>query len=226
MLKSDFSKDGNLKTERLKFQKIYNVSRGTLKLFDEYHNFLIKKNKGFNLIGSGTKGSIWTRHFADSAKIFFLIKSLKNEKDKIRFVDVGSGAGFPGLVVSVLCLEDDIGMDITLFESNKKKSLFLLELKKRLKLQLKVEASRIENSFDKFDIICCRALASLNKILNLCENSIHKNTLFLLPKGSNWSKEIKVAKKEWNFQFKIVKNNIEIDKSGGVTLIVSKVKKK
>ena len=75
MLKSDFSKDGNLKTERLKFQKIYNVSRGTLKLFDEYHNFLIKKGR-FNLIGSGTKGSIWTRHFAGSYQnIFFLIKS-------------------------------------------------------------------------------------------------------------------------------------------------------
>ena len=51
MLKSDFSKDGNLKTERLKFQKIYNVSRGTLKLFDEYHNFLIKKIKALILSG-------------------------------------------------------------------------------------------------------------------------------------------------------------------------------
>ena len=211
--------------DKLKFVKLNNVSRETLILFESYENFLLKQNKHFNLVGSSTIQSVWTRHFADSAKLFSFIHSrAKGTKKTIEVCDVGSGAGFPGIVLSILSLQSKLNISITLFESNKKKAKFLMELTKKLELNTKVYASRVESINKKYDIVCCRALSSLKNILYLTKNCSKKNSLFVLPKGKNWSLEVVEAKKEWSFNIKVVKNNITIDKSGGVTLILNKVR--
>ena len=111
--------------DKLKFVKLNNVSRETLILFESYENFLLKQNKHFNLVGSSTIQSVWTRHFADSAKLFSFIHSrAKGTKKTIEVCDVGSGAGFPGIVLSILSLQSKLNISITLFESNKKKAKF------------------------------------------------------------------------------------------------------
>ena len=81
------------------FQKLHNVPRETINQFTKYHNLLIKYQKKTNLVGSGTISNIWIRHFSDSAKLTDKIIAYKNNANRsIEVCDVGSGAGFPGLV--------------------------------------------------------------------------------------------------------------------------------
>ena len=73
--------------DKLKFKKLYNVSRETINKLEIYEEYLLSSNKQFNLIGSGTVKFIWSRHFADSAKLFFLIKSkLESYSDKAKYL--------------------------------------------------------------------------------------------------------------------------------------------
>ena len=99
------------------------------------------------------------------------------------------------------------------------------ELTKKLNLNIIVNNSRVEDTRKKYDIILCRAVSSLLNIINMSRNCCKTSSLLVLPKGKNWSKELIEAKKVWNFKLKLVKNNRILDKSGGVTLLINKVKK-
>lgn len=212
--------------DKLRFKKLYNVSRETIKRLEEYEKHLLWANKQFNLIGIGTQDFIWSRHFADSAKLFFLIKNELEEKSKkISICDIGSGAGFPGVIIKIFSMEFNLDCNIQLFESNKRKSSFLENLSKKLKLNMIINNFRVEDTNQNFDIVLCRAVASLLNIINMSRKCCKDSSLLVLPKGKNWSKELVEAKKVWNFKVKLVKNNRLLDKSGGVTLLISEVKK-
>ena len=91
------------------FQKLYNVPRETIDQFSEYYKLLIKSQEKTNLVGSGTISSIWIRHFSDSAKLTDRIIFYGNKlKTRIRVCDVGSGAGFPGLVCFLILLSQKV----------------------------------------------------------------------------------------------------------------------
>jgi len=212
--------------DKLRFKKLYNVSRETIKRLEEYEKHLLWANKQFNLIGIGTQDFIWSRHFADSAKLFFLIKNELEEKSKkISICDIGSGAGFPGVIIKIFSMEFNLDCNIQLFESNKRKSSFLENLSKKLKLNMIINNFRVEDTNQNFDIVLCRAVASLLNIINMSRKCCKDSSLLVLPKGKNWSKELVEAKKVWNFKVKLVKNNRLLDKSGGVTLLINEVKK-
>ena len=209
------------------FQKLYNVPRETIDQFSEYHKLLIKFQEKTNLVGSGTISSIWTRHFSDSAKLTDRIISYKNKlKTCIRVCDVGSGAGFPGLVCFLILLSQKHVVTMTLIESNKKKCDFLIRVKKKLMLSVNIVNERVEKVEEKYDIILSRAVAPLHILLRLLMPLSKKYTVFLLPKGKNYQKEIEKAKKLWKFSYKVVKNSYLLDKSGGVTLEIVGLKKK
>ena len=209
------------------FQKLYNVPRETINQFSEYHKLLLKFQEKTNLVGSGTISSIWTRHFSDSAKLTDRIISYKNKlKTRIRVCDVGSGAGFPGLVCFLILLSQKHVVTMTLIESNKKKCDFLIRVKKKLMLSVNIVNERVEKVEEKYDIILSRAVAPLHILLRLLMPLSKKNTIFLLPKGKNYQKEIEKAKKLWKFSYKVVKNSYLLDKSGGVTLEIVDLKKK
>ena len=209
------------------FQKLYNVPRETIEQFVEYHNLLIKYQEKTNLVGSGTISNIWVRHFSDSAKLTNRIISFeKNAKRSIRICDVGSGAGFPGLVCLLILSSQKKKIEMTLIESNKKKCQFLYLVKKKLMLSLSIINERVEKVEEKYDIIMSRAVAPLNILLRLLMPLSGKDTILLLPKGKNYQKEIEKAKKLWNFSYKIVKNSYLLDKSGGITLEIVNLKKK
>ena len=122
-------------------------------------------------------------------------------------------------------MEFNLDCNIQLFESNKRKSSFLENLSKKLKLNMIINNFRVEDTNQNFDIVLCRAVASLLNIINMSRKCCKDSSLLVLPKGKNWSKELVEAKKVWNFKVKLVKNNILLDKSGGVTLLISEVKK-
>ena len=209
------------------FQKLYNVPRETIEQFGEYHNLLIEYQEKTNLIGSGTISNIWVRHFSDSAKLTSRIISFKNNaKRSIRVCDVGSGAGFPGLVCLLILSSQKKKIQMTLIESNKKKCQFLNLVKKKLMLSVSIISERVEKVEEKYDVIMSRAVAPLNILLRLLMPLSRKDTILLLPKGKNYQKEIEKAKKLWNFSYKVVKNNYLLDKSGGVTLEIVNLKKK
>ncbi|MAI60308.1 MAG: 16S rRNA (guanine(527)-N(7))-methyltransferase RsmG [Rickettsiales bacterium] len=209
------------------FQKLYNVPRETIDQFTEYHKLLIESQEKTNLVGSGTISSIWTRHFSDSAKLTDRIISHKNKhNNSIRVCDVGSGAGFPGLVCFLILLSQTNEVSMTLIESNKKKCEFLARVKKKLMLSVSIINERVEKVEEKYDVILSRAVAPLHNLLKLLLPLSKKYTVFLLPKGKNYQKEIEKAKKLWKFSYKIVKNSYLLDKSGGVTLEIVDLKKK
>ena len=209
------------------FQKLYNVPRETIEQFAEYHNLLIQYQEKTNLVGSGTISNIWIRHFSDSAKLTSRIISFKNNaKRSIRVCDVGSGAGFPGLVCLLILSSQKKKIQMTLIESNKKKCQFLNLVKKKLMLSVSIISERVEKVEEKYDVIMSRAVAPLNILLRLLMPLSRKDTILLLPKGKNYQKEIEKAKKLWNFSYKVVKNSYLLDKSGGVTLEIVNLKKK
>ena len=192
-----------------------------------YEKLIIEGQKKFNLIGKSTLGSIWLRHFADSAKLLKILKEVyQNSEGKVlNLLDVGSGAGFPGVVLSIMTNAEKIPIKVALADSNRKKSLFLKSIKKELGVSYTVVNKRSENIKQKFEIITARAVTSVKTFLDLNHNLIKKESILVLFKGRTWKEEVKESKKKWKFELNVVKNNIRIDSSGGVTLVIRNLKK-
>ena len=192
-----------------------------------YEKLIIEGQKKFNLIGKSTLGSIWLRHFADSAKLLKILKEVyQNSEGKVlNLLDVGSGAGFPGVVLSIMTNAEKIPIKVALADSNRKKSLFLKSIKKELGVSYTVVNKRSENINQKFEIITARAVTSVKTFLDLNHNLIKKESILVLFKGRTWKEEVKESKKKWKFELNVVKNNIRIDSSGGVTLVIRNLKK-
>ncbi len=217
----------NQKEQIKVFLDLYDVSRETMEKLSIYEKLIIEGQKKFNLIGKSTLGSIWLRHFADSAKLLKILKEVyQNSEGKVlNLLDVGSGAGFPGVVLSIMTNAEKIPIKVALADSNRKKSLFLESIKKELGVSYTVVNKRSENINQKFEIITARAVTSVKTFLDLNHNLIKKKSILVLFKGRTWKEEVKESKKKWKFELNVVKNNIRIDSSGGVTLVIRNLKK-
>ena len=157
------------------FKKITNVSYGTIKKLNKYLTLLNKWQLKFNLVSHKSLNNIWNRHFLDSFQILKYIG--KNKK----ILDFGSGAGFPGMICGI-CSSNDV----CLVDSNKKKILFLNEIKKKLNLNnVFIYHARIENlSFkNKFEVICARAVTSLENLMDFTIAFSNASTKFIFLKG-------------------------------------------
>ena len=115
------------------FSRFTQVSRETITSLIKYEKVLINTNKSLNLIGKSTEKQIWTRHFLDSAQAIDFI-----EKKDESLVDLGSGAGFPGLVLALVAQDKKIPIKIKLIEKSPKKIKFLNEVIKELNLKVEV----------------------------------------------------------------------------------------
>jgi 16S rRNA (guanine527-N7)-methyltransferase len=159
-------------------------------------NYLALKNLSMNLIGKSTIEQIWHRHILDSAQVFGLLKD-KNEP----VADLGSGAGFPGLVLSILGLKE-----VHLIEKSSKKADFLREAKKFSANKVLVHNRKIEDLSDlKFNILVSRALAPLDKLLIFASQLIKndKKSFCLFLKGKNFKKEIIDAQQKFKFEYEL-----------------------
>ena len=177
--------------------------------------YLIKIwNKKFNIISQKSFESIWGRHFLDSYQI---IKLIGNKK---RILDIGSGAGFPAIVCAI-CSNNNFH----LVESNKKKCNFLNEVKDAINIKnIVIHNSRIENLKIKnnFNYISARAVAPLTKLLKYTFKFYKKDMYFIFLKGKTVYKEIKVAKKKFIFNVRVVKS---ITSNEGSVLVIKNIKK-
>ncbi len=173
------------------------VSRETETMFDAYVTLLRKWQTAKNLVGPGTLDTIWTRHVADSAQLFALAPGA------LRWMDIGSGAGFPGLVLAIMG-RDTPGFRVDLVESNGRKCAFLREVVRTLHLPASVHNGRIEDVLggwvEPVDVLTARALAPLSELLRLGRNLLTTGTLGLFPKGQDLEDELTTAAKYWSIQ--------------------------
>lgn len=176
------------------FKKKFNVSRETIEKLKIYHKLLIEKNKTLNLIGKKTEKSIFSRHFIDSAQIYDLLDK------KLDIIDVGSGAGFPGIIVKILMENESIKGNIILIEKSPKKSNFLRDLCLKLDLKVKIENRRLEiYDFLGISTVVSRAFKSTLDTINILYRNIENIKELVLLKGKTYQQEIDDAKKKYTF---------------------------
>ena len=183
------------------------VSRETLSGLDAYDGLLRRWQASINLVGPRTIDQLWTRHFLDSIQIVDHIGAAT------RVVDLGSGAGFPGLVVA-LALRDRPGMRVTLVESNGKKVAFLRAVASALGLPVSIQSGRIESivpSLEPAEIVTARALAPLSTLLAWSEPLLKSGAVALFPKGRDLDKEVEEAARCWSFQHSVLPSAVEPD---------------
>ena len=177
----------------------YQVSRETIGSLVKYEEMLIKSNKSLNLIANSTVQNIWIRHFLDSFQVIDFID--ENQKT---LVDLGSGAGFPGLVLSIAAKEKKIPLKIKLIEKSKRKTIFLKEIITKLKLNADVVNENIEDKKFHFvdDAFVARAFKPIPKIFELIHNKAENFKKIIIFLGKNGQEGLLQASKNWHIKYK------------------------
>jgi 16S rRNA (guanine527-N7)-methyltransferase len=176
------------------FIKKFNVSRETIEKLNIYNNFLLENNKLLNLIGKTTENHIFSRHFKDSAQIYDLID------DKSEIVDIGSGAGFPGVIIKILMDSKKVEGNIALIDKSPKKCKFLNDLSNKLGLTLKIQNVRLEDyKFSKISTIVSRAFKKVIDTIDVLFKNNDKIKSIILMKGKTYQHELEDAKKKYTF---------------------------
>ena len=176
------------------FERAANVSRETMERLNAMDGVLLDWSTRHNLIARSTIEDRWERHYLDSAQLAPLLPTGAKT-----LVDIGSGAGFPGLVLAAMLMEKDV--HVTLIESTGKKTAFLIAAGEAMGLtNLKVIPARIEavKLPSPPDIITARALARLDKLLGYAHGLSGKNTRYFFLKGQDVEVELTEAAKSWH----------------------------
>jgi len=176
-------------------QRDTGVSRETLDRLLAYADLLLTWNKRINLIGKSTADELWWRHMLDSAQIH---PFLPNPAPTL--VDMGSGAGFPGLVLAIMGISE-----AHLIEGDQRKAAFLREAARVANVKVTVHAARTEAVKGlKAGIITARALAPLTELLTLAEPFASPNSVYFFPKGQNVEVELTESRKIWTMDVEIL----------------------
>jgi 16S rRNA (guanine527-N7)-methyltransferase len=167
------------------------VSRETLDRLRRYADLLSKWNPRINLVGQGTLRDVWRRHMLDSAQLYSLIAD-----PAAPLVDLGSGAGFPGLVLAAMG-----AVDVHLIEADRRKCAFLGEAARAMGAAVTIHAERIEDVTPFVaGTIVSRALAPLPDLLDLAVKFTNKHSILLFLKGRTVDQELTGAEKEWSMR--------------------------
>ncbi|MEQ8824116.1 MAG: 16S rRNA (guanine(527)-N(7))-methyltransferase RsmG [Filomicrobium sp.] len=192
------------------FQAHFGVSDETLEKLKTYEALLKQWQKKINLVAPSTVDDVWHRHFADSAQLLALAPAGAKT-----WLDLGSGAGFPGIVLAILRAgsagqggADGWGQQI-LVESDTRKAAFLGEIARKTFVPVDIVAKRIELSstqgrYKSVDVVTARALAPLDRLLGLAEPFFGSQTVGLFPKGRDVAQEIETAEKAWRFTYQLI----------------------
>lgn len=179
----------------------FDVSRETQQRFSVLVEELHRWQKAKNLVGPGTLDSVWTRHIADSVQLAAVAPGMK------RWLDLGSGAGFPGLVIAILLIGEE-GARVHCVESNGRKCSFIRHAARMTGAPVTVHNARLEDvvpSFvGKIDILTARALAPLSRLLDWTAPLLTTGVQGLFPKGDNALGELTEARKSWKFDVEMI----------------------
>ena len=182
---SDFLRNEGCFSEKI-------VSRETIQRLELYDSLLKKWNAAYNLVETGTLDDSIHRHFLDSMQLYKLVDCAKS------LIDLGSGAGFPGMVLAILGVSNT-----TLVESNRKKCLFMQEVSRQTSTSVQILNQRVEQITEKYDQVTSRAFASLSQLLEIFKNvSRETNSSGYFLKGERWEEEIELCEDEgWIFSY-------------------------
>ena len=202
------------------FSRFFRVSRETITSLKKYEYLLIKANKSLNLIGNSTINQIWTRHFLDSAQVIDFV----NENDKY-LVDLGSGAGFPGLVIAITAKDRKIPLKVKLIEKSPKKVKFLNNLINELNLKVEVINQNIlENQKNLTDdVFVVRAFKPLKIILELMHNKAKNMRKFFVFLGKSGKSELHEVSKCWDIEYK---QRMSVTSDDSIVIEINRLKKK
>jgi 16S rRNA (guanine527-N7)-methyltransferase len=181
------------------FREAFGVSRETMHRLELYARLLKQWQKTINLVAPSTLGHVWHRHFADSAQLVHMAPSRART-----WIDLGSGAGFPGLVVAMLLAETN-HCEVRLVESDTRKCAFLREVARQTGIAVDISNARIETLSTQariaaVDVISARALAPLDRLFELSAPLFSRDTQALFPKGREVDAELEAARRRWTFE--------------------------
>lgn len=180
------------------FMKEADVSAAVLDRMIHYHQLLHEWNARINLVAPNSLPDAWMRHFMDSAQLFPLLPRIPD----YTLVDLGSGAGFPALVLAIMGVPR-----VTLVERDTRKAAFLRTVAAQTGATVEILNIPIESIEGRtFDVITARALAEMGVLLGMAQNLMKPTTTGLFLKGQNIEKELENAKKGWHFEARQLKS--------------------
>lgn len=183
------------------------VSRETIAALHAFEAEVRRWTATVNLVSRGSVADLWDRHIADSAQTFQACPP-----NARRWLDLGSGGGFPGLVVAILARELRPDLHVTLVESDQRKATFLRQAAQKLGVDVDVLAKRIESLPPQgADVVSARALAPLADLLELAAPHLKSDGLALFPKGARHAEEIAEAKRSWTFDLETLPSATQPD---------------
>ena len=203
-----------MRHESLNSKLGFDVSRETFGKLSRYHDLLLQWSKTHNLIGPKERDEIWTRHIVDCLGAWPLVE------EGTDILDIGSGAGLPGLVLAC-CAKPD--QTFILVESNAKRCAFLRHVGRELDLPIEVLNTRMENvSRETISHITARAVADLKILIQLSEKWLDKSGVAVFHKGRNWNSELTESLRYWSFNHEVKPSLSDPD---GVILRISEVRR-
>lgn len=201
-----------------------NVSRETRADLELYADMLRKWQRSINLVGPDTMADLWSRHFVDSLQLLNAVPEAR------RIVDLGSGAGFPGLVLAI-ALKSKSDAEVTLVESNGKKAAFLRAVIQATAAPARVLCARLETVLPTLpvpEVVTARALAPLEKLLDWTAPLLKSGATGLFPKGRGLDQELALAARCWEIDYQIIPSLVDqhssILKIRAITAKVSSIK--
>jgi 16S rRNA (guanine527-N7)-methyltransferase len=200
------------------FADHFNVSRETLERLKIYEALLRQWQPTINLVAPSTLANVWERHFADSAQLLALAPA-----DALSWLDLGPGAGFPGLVLAIMLTERK-GAKVTLIESDSRKAAFLAEIARKTGAPVDILCKRIETAptqakLPPFDVVTARALAPLPRLLSLARPYFSSTASGVFPKGREAEAEIEAARQ--GFEFDVALTPSLTDAQGRILVVTA-----
>ena len=191
-------------------------SESILSSLDIYIELIKKWQKNINLVSKNSVNDLWNRHVLDSAQLYSLLPA---PKKGLYIYDLGSGAGFPGMVLAIMGRKD-----IILCESNKRKCEFLKEVSRITNTNISIVNIRAQKLDGRSALaITSRALASLDALLEISMPILREKGVCVFPKGRTWKEELTVAEKKFIINYNTVQS---ITSSDSKIIIITKVRKK
>ena len=190
-----------------------NVSRETFERLRVYAQLLVNWNPSAGLVGEATLNQLWVRHFLDSAQLLRF-----RPKRPSCWLDLGTGGGFPGMVLAIIAAERAPECRFTLVESNQRKCQFLGSVVRKTGVEVKIKPFRAEElEPEEADVVTARALAPMKRLLALAYRHLGNDGFGLFPKGRNVQEEIAEARKEWRFNLQM---HPSVSDTSGSVLVV------
>jgi 16S rRNA (guanine527-N7)-methyltransferase len=179
---------------------------------------LAKWNAAINLVSPASLAEVWTRHVADSAQVLDLAPIRR-----ARWLDMGSGAGFPGIVIALITADTPNPVEMTLVESDKRKAAFLSTVSRETGVPMIIQAARIEAvAPQNADTVSARALAPLVRLCSFAERHLAPHGAALFLKGGHYDAEIAEARRTWSFALDVRRSSTD---PAGVVLIMKDLRR-